>query len=92
MTPQAFTEKLGAILREVALATHADLAEHVSAYWNGERVVYYVRDGDRVEHEFELDELIWDEWESRFDRWMQAPTFSVRPEMKRLHRGASPRG
>ncbi len=80
------------LLRDLPIGTTADLTEVAVAYWDGTRVVgAYLRDGGRLDEEFEFDRNAWESWYDEFNDWLAAPRFSERDELEaRLRSGSGP--
>lgn len=93
MKYEDFDARLGMFLQDVAMGTTADLTDRAIAYWDGQRVVYAcLRDGsDDIKNEFNPGDH-WNQWREQFTRWIEAPVFSVRPEVHEWTKEAPPYG
>ena len=87
-----FKATLAMLLRDMPAGTTADFADVAVAYWDGTRVSgFYLRDGGRIDEEFEFDENAWENWRDELDAWLAAPHFSERDDLKaRLARLSDP--
>lgn len=66
------------LLRDVPRGVAACLTPDIVAWWDGQLVVFaYLRDDNprRLEEEFELRDLLWDEWAAELVAWFRAPRF-----------------
>jgi hypothetical protein len=80
---ETFKANLAMLLRDLPTGTTADLADVAVAYWDGRRVVgAYLRDGGRLDEEFELDAYAWENWHDEFIGWQVAPRFTERDELR----------
>jgi hypothetical protein len=88
MTPKAFASfrsHVAMLLRDLPAGTTADLTEVTVAYWNGQQVVCaYLRDGGRMDEDFEFDENAWGAWHEEYLLWLAAPRFTERADLKAL--------
>ncbi|MGN5479899.1 hypothetical protein ACTMU2_32810 [Cupriavidus basilensis] len=81
------------LLRDMPAGTTADFADVAVAYGDGHARVglYGLRDGGRIDEEFEFDENAWENWRDELGAWPAAPRFSERDDLKaRLARLARP--
>ncbi|WP_233446736.1 MULTISPECIES: hypothetical protein [Paraburkholderia] len=85
LTRNEFEEKIGKVLHDHGAGVTADLTDNLVAYWNGHAVSYILVSetpcGLRYE-EFVMDDDQWTTWRSWLEAWTDAPTFSVRPEVR----------
>ncbi|MDF3834260.1 hypothetical protein P3W85_15050 [Cupriavidus basilensis] len=87
----SFKAHLAMLLRDLPAGTTADLTDVAVAYWDGTRVVgTYLRDGGRLDEEFDFDENAWENWRDEFVYWLAAPTFTERDELRTYLLGAVP--
>ena len=78
-----FKATLAMLLRDMPAGTTADFSDVAVAYWNGASVAgFYLRDGGRLDEEFEFDENAWENWRDELVAWLAAPHFSERAELK----------
>lgn len=78
-----FKATLAMLLRDLPAGTTADFSDVAVAYWDGTSVAgFYLRDGGRLDEEFEFDENAWENWRDELSAWLAAPHFSVRAELK----------
>ncbi|WP_260854709.1 hypothetical protein [Paraburkholderia sp. BCC1884] len=84
LTFDQFNTKLSTLLRDLMPCTTADLTDTAIAYWDGRRVVYCYLDDDSglIDEEFDLGGRSWDEWREYLTQWIEAPKFSMRPEVQ----------
>lgn len=88
----SFRAQLAMLLRDLPAGTTADLTDVAVAYWNGTRLVgAYLRDGGRIDEEFDLDENAWGNWQDEFTYWLAAPSFSERSDLKASLQDKGPR-
>jgi hypothetical protein len=79
----SFKAHVGMLLRDLPRGTTADLTDVAVAYWNGTRLVgAYLRDHGRIDEDFEFDENAWGAWRDEFLKWLDAPCFSERRDLK----------
>ncbi|SAL54991.1 hypothetical protein [Caballeronia humi] len=79
----SFRAQLAMFLRDLPAGTTADLTDVAVAYWNGKCLVgAYLRDGGRIDEEFDFDENAWGNWQDEFIHWLSAPRFSERWDLK----------
>lgn len=94
MTPSGFASfkaHLVMLLRDLPVGTTADLTDVAVAYWDGKRIVgTYLRDGGRLDEEFEFDENAWENWHDEFVGWLATPTFTERDELRTCLLDAAP--
>ncbi|MFP3642979.1 hypothetical protein [Paraburkholderia sp. SIMBA_054] len=84
MTREEFEQKIGTVLRAHGAGVTADLTDELLAYWNGHAVAYVLicaEPPDACYEEFSMDDAQWANWRSWLEAWIEAPTFSVRPEV-----------
>ncbi|BEU26141.1 MULTISPECIES: hypothetical protein [Paraburkholderia] len=85
MTRNEFEEKIGKVLSEHGDDVTADLSDELLAYWNGHEIAYVLVSetptGSSYE-EFVMNDDQWRTWRSWLVAWTDAPTFSVRPEVR----------
>ena len=84
MTREEFEQKVGSILRDHGSGVTADLTDELLAYWNGHGVAYVQvcePPPDTSYEEFVMDDAQWRNWRSWLEAWIEAPMFSVRPEV-----------
>ena len=84
MTREEFEQKVGSILRDHGSGVTADLTYELLAYWNGHGVAYVQvcePPPDTSYEEFVMDDAQWRNWRSWLEAWIEAPMFSVRPEV-----------
>lgn len=78
-----FKATLAMLLRDMPAGTTADFADVAVAYWDGTCVAgFYLRDGGRLDEEFDFDENAWENWRDELSAWLAAPRFSERDELK----------
>ncbi len=86
MTSQEFRAikaTLAMLLRDMPVGTTADFSDVAVAYWDGTCVVgAYLRDGGRLDEEFEFDQNAWETWRDELTGWQAAPCFTEREELK----------
>ncbi|WP_430233500.1 hypothetical protein [Paraburkholderia tropica] len=93
-TQEQFFSDLAMLLRDEPRGTVARLDEYVIAWLDARHLVFaYLRDDDRhfVEEEFDLDDVVWDEWEAGFVAWSRDPVFEYREEIAGWLGDAPPR-
>lgn len=94
MTQDDFVRHVSMLLRDVPRGTTADLTDCMVAYWNGYAVVFAFlceRGSGAIDEEFDLDDYEWQEWQSDFERWIESPVFSARPEVLQWLKDEPPR-
>jgi len=80
---RAFRANLAMLLRDMPIGTTADFSDVAVAFWDGTRVVgAYLRDGGRMDEEFDFDENAWGNWQDELVGWLASPTFTERDELK----------
>lgn len=80
---RAFKANLAMLLRDMPIGTTADFSDVAVAYWDGTQVVgAYLRDGGRLDEEFEFDQNACETWLDELVAWQVKPTFSERGELK----------
>ncbi|WP_231907913.1 hypothetical protein [Cupriavidus sp. USMAHM13] len=91
---RAFKANLAMLLRDMPIGTTADFSDVAVAYWNGTQVAgAYLRDGGRLDEDFEFDENAWESWQDELAGWQANPTFTEREELKaRLQHAAERAG
>ncbi len=78
-------DQLGMLLRDQPPCTAAELWDDTIVFWNGRELVWAWLRNDvsgLIEEEFELDLDQWDALAGVVERWLEAPRYSVRPELK----------
>ena len=79
----SFKAHVAMLLRDLPAGTTADLTDVAVAYWNGTQVVgAYLRDGGRMDEDFDFDENAWESWRDEFTGWLAAPSFSERTDLR----------
>jgi hypothetical protein len=84
-TRKDFEEKVGEVLRVHGAGITADLSDELVAYWNGHHIAYVLihEDANASNYEeFVIDDRQWNLWRPWLEAWLDAPTFSVRPEVR----------
>lgn len=84
MTREEFEEKIGAIVRVHGTDVTVDLSDELVAYWNGNAIAYVLTvqtSSAHYEH-FDMDDGQWQRSRPWLEAWIDAPTFSVRPETR----------
>lgn len=80
---RAFKANLAMLLRDMPIGTTADFSDVAVAYWDGTQVIgAYLRDGGRLDEDFEFDENVWESWHDELVGWQANPTFTEREELK----------
>lgn len=80
---RAFKANLAMLLRDMPIGTTADFSDVAVAYWDGTQVIgAYLRDGGRLDEDFEFDENAWESWHDELVGWQANPTFTEREELK----------
>jgi hypothetical protein len=88
----SFRAQLAMLLRDLPAGTTAELTEVTVAYWNGTCIVgAYLRDGGRLDEEFDFDENAWGNWRDEFIFWLAAPRFAERGDLRAWLQDEGPR-
>jgi len=74
--------ELATLLRRLPLGTTADINERTVAFWDGQEVRgFRLRPDGRLAADFVFDERSFNQLHSDIVAWMDAPHYTVRPEL-----------
>lgn len=85
MTLEEFEDSIAAIMRVHGVGMTADLTDELVVYWTGDRLAYVLIMEAPTGNSyaiFNMDNTHWMRWQSWLEAWVEAPTFSVRPEVR----------
>jgi hypothetical protein len=78
-------DQLSMLLRDQPACTAADIWDDTIVFWDGRELVWaWLRDDESglIEQEFVLDIDQWDVLAGCVEAWLEAPHYSVRPELQ----------
>ncbi|KAA0998123.1 hypothetical protein FVF58_45885 [Paraburkholderia panacisoli] len=93
-TADTFCSDLGIMLRDGPRGAAARRTDYVVAWWDGRQLVFaYLREDNQqlLEEEFELEDLLWDEWAAELTAWFRAPKFERLAEIESWIADSPPR-